>query len=151
MRIDHREKKDDMEKDNIIADLKKNFKNIYESPEKRVDCSEWEKMVKKPYNDFPEETAEAAAEFVMTHRYMPSAAVRSLLQAVKLRDHPSFFSALYSEKITQDLIGTNGKERSRQICSDFRTLCRKKRYRIFSMRRRPPDSVWIKGRFIWLR
>ncbi len=34
MRIDHREKKDDMEKDNIIADLKKNFKNIYESPEK---------------------------------------------------------------------------------------------------------------------
>ncbi len=43
----------------------------------------WEKMVKKPYNDFPEETAEAAAEFVMTHRYMPSAAVRSLLQAVK--------------------------------------------------------------------
>lgn len=93
-----------MEKDNIIADLKKNFKNIYESPEKRVDCSEWEKMVKKPYNDFPEETAEAAAEFAMTHRYMPSAAVRSLLQAVKLRDHPSFFSALYSEKITQDLM-----------------------------------------------
>ena len=93
-----------MEKDNIIADLKKNFKNIYESPEKRVDCSKWEKMVKKPYNDFPEETAEAAAEFVMTHRYMPSAAVRSLLQAVKLRDHPSFFSALYSEKITQDLM-----------------------------------------------
>ena len=77
---------------------------------REYDCSEWEKMVKKPYNDFPEETAEAAAEFVMTHRYMPSAAVRSLLQAVKLRDHPSFFFCSLFGKNHTGSDGTNGKE-----------------------------------------
>ena len=93
-----------MGKDNIITDLKKIFKNIYELPEKRVDHSEWKKAVKGPYASYPEETAKAAAEFVMAHRYMPSSAVRSLLQAVGLRDHPAFFSALYSERVTQDLL-----------------------------------------------
>ena len=93
-----------MNKDRIVMDLKKNFKNIYEAFERRIDRSEWKKAVEEPYENYPEDTAKAAAEFVMTHEYMPSSSVRSLLQAVELRNGPSLFSQLYSEKITESLL-----------------------------------------------
>ncbi len=93
-----------MGKEKIITELKRNLKNIYELLERRIDRSEWKKAVKEPYDSCPRETAEAAAEFVMAHRYLPSAAVRTLLQTVRLRENPASFSALYSEKNTRQLL-----------------------------------------------
>lgn len=92
-----------MNKKDIIVELKKTLKNIYEEFEKRIDRSTWKSAVSGPYKMCPEETARATVEFVMTHDHIPAGAVRSLFQAVELRNRPASLSEIYSVEIVRKL------------------------------------------------
>lgn len=93
-----------MNKNEIIVELKKTLKNIYEEFEKRIDRGRWKNAVKEAYETAPAETTKAAAEFVMTHPHIPSASVRSLFLASDLRNRPSALADFYSEEIVKNLL-----------------------------------------------
>ena len=65
-----------MNKKEIIVELKKTLKNIYEEFEKRIDRSAWKSAVSGPYEVCPEETARTTVEFVMSHDHIPEVSFR---------------------------------------------------------------------------
>ncbi len=92
-----------MNKNEIIVELKKTLKNIYDEFAKRIDRSAWKNAVSGSYEICPEETVKTAAEFVMAHEHIPVAAVRSLFRTVELRNQPALLSEFYSAKIVREL------------------------------------------------
>ena len=92
-----------MNKKEIIVELKKTLKNIYEEFEKRIDRSAWKSAVSGPYEVCPEETARTTVEFVMSHDHIPAGAVRSLFQTVEVRNRPASLSEIYSAEIVRKL------------------------------------------------
>ncbi len=92
-----------MNRNEMITELKKEFKNIYEDFGKRRNRGAWRSAVTDAYERFPEETAKVAAGFVLSHPLIPAACVRSLLQAVDLRNRTALLSDLYTEELIRGL------------------------------------------------